>query len=68
MDAKSGGEIERMLINNPELTLIHVAHKLTPDIALKYDAIIQIRDEGVMVVKDKTDMEILLNELKAKSA
>lgn len=68
MDAKSGGEIERMLINNPEVTLIHVAHKLTPDIALKYDAIIQIRDEGVMVVKDKTDMEILLNELKAKSA
>lgn len=68
MDAKSGGEIERMLINNPELTLIHVAHKLTPDIALKYDAIIQIRDEGVMIVKDKTDMEILLNELKAKSA
>lgn len=66
MDAKSGGEIERMLVGNPELTIIHVAHKLTSDIALKYDAIIRIGDKDAMVINNKTSMELFLTELRTK--
>jgi ABC-type multidrug transport system fused ATPase/permease subunit len=63
-DVKSAYELEKSLLDNKNLTLLNIQHKLNRELIDLYDEIIILEDGKVKnILKNSKEKELILNEL-----
>lgn len=57
IDFESSLQIEKRLLCDPQIALIHIEHKMIPELVALYDMVIEVKD-AQLIVRDKKQMRL----------